>query len=508
MDKSEIFTKKLIEKFGEDILSEYTFSEYKKCNEKISITHNTCNTTFEMRPNDFLNGHRCPVCAAKKRLRKSSLTIESYKEKVREIYGDEYEILSDSITKLTDKIKIRHNKCGNVYEATARNLLRRMGCRQCSYEITGMKQRGISKPSRTRKTEEQFKEDLLNILGSDYELVSNYISSHQYVKIRHKTCNNVYDVMPHNIISHHTKCPYCVYTNGSEKENELLEFVKSIFPDASKKRIITPEYTLEGDICIEDKKLVIEFDGLYWHSEAKGKNSKFHLNKTNQFNNLGYRVIHIFEDEWDNKKELIKNKLLHIFNKDTSERFYARKCSIKEISTEEKNSFLNEYHIQGEDTSSIKLGLFSNEKLIAVMTFIKPRIALGRKKSEANEYELSRYACCGNVVGGFSKLLKYAINNYDIKKIITYADLRWSDSKKNVYLTNGFKEVRKSAPNYWYVPFGKIERKHRFQFRKSELKNKFPEVYDESLTEKQIMSLAKYNVIWDCGNIVFEYNVK
>ena len=91
------------------------------------------------------------------------------------------------------------------------------------------------------------------------------------------------------------KC-YPLISGFSYKELELLDFVKQYFPNAGKDRkIIAP---LELDIVIHEIKLAIEFNGVYFHS----------LN-----NSKGYRLIHIWEDEWNNNKEEIKLKLKNIF---------------------------------------------------------------------------------------------------------------------------------------------------------------------------------------------------
>ena len=135
--------------------------------------------------------------------------------------------------------------------------------------------------------------------------------------------------------------------------------------------------------------------------------------------NNGYKLIHIFEHEWINKQTIIKSKLKALFNVE-QERIYARKCIIKEISNKEKNEFLNQFHIQGEDKSKVKLGLFYEEELVAVITFGKPRF------NKNYEYELIRYATSKHVIGGATKLLKYFERNYKPKSIITYADRRFS----------------------------------------------------------------------------------
>ena len=243
----------------------------------------------------------------------------------------------------------------------------------------------------------------------------------------------------------------------------------------------------------------IEYDGLYWHSDEK--RGKYNLiEKTNFFANMGIRIVHIFEDEWKNKQEIVKRKLKNILNCN-EEKVYARKCEIREVNTSDKNEFLEKYHIQGKDVSKYRFGLFYNNKLVSIMTFGSPRY-----DKDKSCLELIRFASSINVVGGFSKLLNYVIKTIpNINKIVTYADLRWSSETKNVYLTNGFKLSHKSKPDYFYTT-GE-NRIHRYAFRKSVLKEKFPEYYDPNLTEKEIMEKTKYFSIHDCGNAVFYLEV-
>lgn len=125
-----------------------------------------------------------------------------------------------------------------------------------------------------------------------------------------KCGNEFYDTC----FSHIPRCLVCEpLCNGySKSEVELKNFVQSFFPNADKnKTIIKPK---EIDILIEDIKLCIEYNGSYFHNiERMPKH--YHLNKTLECNKKGYRLIHIWEDEWLNNKEIIKQKLINIFNK-------------------------------------------------------------------------------------------------------------------------------------------------------------------------------------------------
>ena len=106
-----------------------------------------------------------------------------------------------------------------------------------------------------------------------------------------------------------SKCPHCEIVYGySLKEKELVDFCKQYFPNLKEndRTLIKP---LELDIVIDELKLAIEFNGLYWHSILI-KPEGYHLNKVLKCNSVGYRLIHIWEDEWN---ELTKQKLIDIF---------------------------------------------------------------------------------------------------------------------------------------------------------------------------------------------------
>ena len=284
----------------------------------------------------------------------------------------------------------------------------------------------------------------------------------------------------------------------SKEELDLLDFLKSIYDKNIKTNIRNIIPKAEIDIYLPDLKIGIEYNGLYWHSEKGGRFKDYHLSKLKKAQKNNIRLIQIFSDEWINKKDIVKNKLKSIIC-DKKERIYARKCEVKEISSKDKNTFLNKHHIQGEDRSQIKLGLYYNNTLISVITFNKPRIALGvkQKNQNINSYELSRFASSQYVVGGLSKLIKYFITKHNPKEIYSYSDNRWTDPNNNMYLKAGFVISKTSPPNYFYTK-NFTERIHRFNFNKFHLKKIGADV--ENKTERKIMEELGYTRIWDCGS--------
>jgi predicted Zn-ribbon and HTH transcriptional regulator len=298
-------------------------------------------------------------------------------------------------------------------------------------------------------------------------------------------------------------CPMC-YISSFHKQ--VLDYIQSL--DISMTIEINSRDVIDNrelDIYIKDQKIAIECNGNYWHSETSGKKLPYyHIQKTAECEKIGIRLIHIFEDEWINKEEIVKQKLRNILGF-AVESIHARKCKVKEIKHSESRSFLNKHHIQGKDNSEIRLGLFYENEIVAVMTFGGLRKSLGQK-TETGTYELCRYATANNRVnGGSGKLLSYFIKNYFPKKIVTYADRRWSSSSENLYNRLGFVKIKTTKCNYWYL--SGMKRLHRYDFAKHTLSEKL-EIFDESLTEWENMKNNGWDRIWDCGSIKYELTIK
>ena len=322
-------------------------------------------------------------------------------------------------------------------------------------------------------------------------------------KFQCKKCNDIFE--DHIDGGHLPRCLKCEpYVAGfSLNEREIGEYIKSLVggPNVveNNRDVLNG---LELDIYIPHKNIAIEYNGLFWHSELNGgKSRKYHLNKTEICNQKGIRLIHIFEDEWVYRKQIVKDKLRHILCENNEKSIYARKCTITQISDCEY--FLNNNHIQGNCPASIKFGAYYNNELVAVMTFGKRRIAMGKKTSTCGEYELLRFATNKRIVGIASKLFDAFVKIYKPKKVVTYADKRYSVG--NLYEKMKFQKIKDTEPNYWYFRIGEDIRFHRFGFAKHTLEKKL-EHFDKSLSEWENMKNHGYDRIWDCGHILYEYN--
>jgi len=336
---------------------------------------------------------------------------------------------------------------------------------------------------------------ILNLKNLNLELISEFYRSGDIIKVKCLKCNNIFETTYFNLQQNCMKCRIChpILNRISKAENEISDFILNdlnIESIRNDKQVINP---FELDIYIPSMKIAFEYNGLYWHSDLITKDKFYHLNKTEECEKNGIQLVHIFEDEWFNKKEIVKNRIKVLLNKFEGNKIYARNCEIKEIPSFIKNEFLDKYHIQGSDISSINLGAFYNLELVSVMTFSYGNISKGSKKIN-NVFELNRFCLNYNyhVIGIASKFLEFFKKNYLWEQIYSYCDRRWSLGK--VYHKIGFNLDSITKPNYWYILNNK--RIHRFNLRKKPDEPK-------NIPEWILRSNEGYYRIWDCGNLKF-----
>jgi len=315
--------------------------------------------------------------------------------------------------------------------------------------------------------------------------ICNKESIHEYNSFNYRVRNNI-DV-----------CKHCVPPYQSMIEIELENFLNKNNFEFTKhnRKIISPK---EIDFYIIDKKIGIELNGLYYHSEMYLEND-YHQKKWMMCNDLGIQLIQIWEDEWKFKNGLITEFLKRKIENDY-QTIYARKCIVKEINSIVYKEFVEKYHIQGYASAKYKYGLFFNNELIQVMSFSNNRKFMGLKNN-IDEYEIIRLCTITKykIIGGSNKILSYFEKTIKPKKIITYSDNRYFNG--NTYENLGFQYIGITKPNYYYIKPNEIKRYHRFNFRKDKL---IQMGFDSFLSESKIMSNIGYLKLFDAGNKKYE----
>jgi hypothetical protein len=100
--------------------------------------------------------------------------------------------------------------------------------------------------------------------------------------------------------------------NSSKTEQEISKFISTFYTGKcirNTRYVITP---LELDLYYPEKKIAIEFNGDYWHSE-EFKSKDYHYNKFKACLDKGVILVSIFEYEWNYRKEVIKQYLIDLF---------------------------------------------------------------------------------------------------------------------------------------------------------------------------------------------------
>jgi len=370
---------------------------------------------------------------------KTKESLDKLKQTNRDKYGVDYTLQTD--------------KCKDNLKKTNQNKF------NSDYYFSSDLYLGIQKLNKTNKIKEILAKNDLKFDINQYNKlrIKTDEGKLHYLKyqLTCKLCDNIFEWSFDSI----PICRRCYpLTSISKQQGEFKDFLDSLNLEyvENTKKIIAP---LELDFYLQDHKIAFELNGNYFHSEMGGnKLPNYHLKKSQLCNNENIKLIHIFEDEWMFKKDIVKSRIKNYLNL-TPNKIYARNCEIKEITFMEKKLFLEENHIQGNDVNFKSYGLFLKNEIVSVMTFCKPRLALGNKlknnQDKENSVELSRF--CSkidyNIIGGFEKLLNHFLkNNPETKEIFTYADCRWSglNPENTVYHKCNFEYINTTKPNYFY----------------------------------------------------------
>lgn len=366
-----------------------------------------------------------------------------------------------------------------------------------------MKRPDIALKSLLSKRSKIFSHEFLSILLEDDpaifktfidDLVSTNGYSHRHQIANHLTIS--YSYLNNLMRKYDMNNDYLsLGTSKSYKEQEVVDYILSLGVSIKRgdRTILNGK---EIDILIESHKLGVEFDGIRYHSVYTGNKDKtYHVDKTDLAEQHGYQLLHIFENEWDDRikreiwKSIIKSKLGL-----SGRKIYARKCTLKELSPAEARSFFEVNHLSGFIGASNHLGLYFNKELVSAISY-------GQSRFDKTETELYRFASVINtqVVGGLSKLLK----RLPKENLISFADRRISGTD-SVYL-KFFAHRKILPPSWWGFKAGTNDLNHRLSYTKQKVIQMIGDKYDNNLSCLDNMFNNGYDIIYDCGNYKF-YN--
>lgn len=222
---TEIFKQKVFDLVGD----EYTvLGTYENAKTKILIRHKNCNSEISILPSLFIGGTRCRKCFIDSRRK----THEQFLAEMFQLVGDEYIVLTDYISNGT-KVEIQHSKCNHIYKVTPAHFLSGTRCPNCF---------GAHK-----KTDEQFKRQVLELVGNEYTFMDNYKTTTIKLPVKHKICGNEYQITPNDFLGG-TRCPYC-FGNIRKTTDQFKQSVKEKYDD---------EYTVIGEYINNRTKIKLQ----------------------------------------------------------------------------------------------------------------------------------------------------------------------------------------------------------------------------------------------------------
>lgn len=343
----------------------------------------------------------------------------------------------------------------------------------------------------------RFKPDELEAMifdaaGSIFETITDlntYRNKRHRMQFRCKTCNCIQEKTIKMLLN----APMCFTCHPRESfaQLEMYEFVKSIAPDAllSDRKAITPK---ELDIYAPGKRLGIEYDGLYWHSELH-KDNDYASYKLSLCKSAGVSFMGIFEDEWRDKRPIVESLIRHrlgVFD----DRIGARECIVEEVGVPERRAFMNAHHLDGDAVSSVAFCLRKGD-IIAAMSLRKPF----HKSKHEGVYEVARFCTLPNVSvpGALSRLTKHALawaKSQGAVGLLTYVDQRIGVG--HGYINAGFSSSHVTKPRFWWTDF--VHRYDRFSTKADS---------ERGMTQAEVAAEKGVVMIHGCPNVVLRCSV-
>lgn len=180
---------------------------------------------------------------------------------------------------------------------------------------------------------------------------------------------------------------------------------------------------IRPDIVIPNHKLIIECDGLIWHSDHPkfGKTDiKYHKKRREFYLSHGYTSLFFRQNEILEKLPIVRSIIMSKLN--LLDKIPARKCEIRKVGFNESIIFAQDNHLMGNFGFNNKgYGLYYENELVSFINY--------NNINKDNGLNILRF--CNKtgvvVVGGLSRLIQYITNIENPDYIESHVDLRYGN---------------------------------------------------------------------------------
>lgn len=300
----------------------------------------------------------------------------------------------------------------------------------------------------------------------------------------------------------------------------LTEMVQALVPGStvlSDDRTVLPS-TKELDIVVPDHHLAIEFNDIFSHSEqavfekrAKPRPHSYHAEKTREAREQGYQLVHVWEDDWLHRRELVMRACAHRLhavdrlpdvlpdiNPLACERLYARKLTVRTVPGDVARRFWQDNHLQGPVNCTANIGLYDQNDVLRALLGVGRKNHGSRVSLPEGTWDIQRYATLGIVVGGFTRLLAHAETLLPVHTWTSWSDNDISDG--GMYKAAGFTPDKRQGASYSYVGrTTRWERVHRSTYTKQRFIDDPDLAYEPGQTEHEAALANRLYRIYDAG---------
>ena len=216
-----------------------------------------CGFIWETKPQNLLSNRGCPRCG--KNLKK---TTSEFINEINIKFPEKFDVLGEYVS-CKEPIQLKCKKCGHVWNALPNSILNGNGCPNCNLER-------LKNPV-LKRTQEQFVADIKKSLNGAVDVIGEYKSALERVKVKCNQCGYIWDTKAQSLLYGHG-CPKCALKKTTSKlQDKVSNYLESwgVFDVLHEKdcslRCYNPLTGLllpfDNEVDVAGKKLLIEVHG-------------------------------------------------------------------------------------------------------------------------------------------------------------------------------------------------------------------------------------------------------
>ena len=136
------------------------------------------------------------------------VTHSDFVEFVEDTFNGEFKVIG-RYKKSNIKIEMYHEKCERYFEITPANFKFRRRCSLCHRN--------------NKRTTVSYKEEVFNLVGDEYEVIGEYKTARDDIKMIHHKCGRHIHMTPDSFINSKCRCKFCSGNQRKTNEEHRLE---------------------------------------------------------------------------------------------------------------------------------------------------------------------------------------------------------------------------------------------------------------------------------------------